>query len=131
MQITFTIKDKIVKSAISEVLDNEIYGNYDSATVKMAKLPKISAKVNEIFDDAKFQTVLAKHMAKVAEGMMEDSIYDEIGYEMELPGIREMIEQCNRVAEQAREQEEINREAQEVARMVKALEKAGFKISKG
>ena len=132
MQITFTIKDKLIKSAISEILDNEIYGNYDSATIKMAKLPKISAKVNEIFDDAKFQAAVIKHLAKAAESMMEDSIYDELGYEMDidLPGLPEMIKECDRVSAAAQEQEYIEREAQEVKRMVKALEKAGFKISK-
>jgi len=131
MQITFTIKDKLVKSAISEVLDNEIYGNYDSATIKMAQLPKISAKVNEIFNDPKFQAALTKQLAEAAENMMEDMIYDEIGYEMNLPGLPEMIEQCDRVSAAAQEQEEINREAEEVRRMVKTLEKAGFKIVKG
>jgi hypothetical protein len=132
MQITFTIKDKLIKSAISEILDNEIYGNYDSATIKMAKLPKISAKVNEIFDDAKFQAAVIKHLSKAAESMMEDSIYDELGYEMdiELPGLPEMIAECARVSLQAQEQAQINREAEEVKRMVKTLEKAGFKIVK-
>jgi hypothetical protein len=132
MQITFTIKDKLIKSAITEILDNEIYGNYDSATIKMAKLPKISAKVNEIFDDAKFQAAVIKHLSKAAESMMEDSIYDELGYEMdmELPGLPEMIAECARVSLQAQEQEKINREAEEVKRMVKTLEKAGFKIVK-
>ena len=132
MQITFTVKDKLIKSAITEILDNEIYGNYDSVTIKLAKLPKISAKVNEIFDDAKFQAAMIKHLSKAAESMMEDSIYDELGYEMDiaLPGLTEMIEQCDRVSAAAREQEEINREAEEVKRMVKTLEKAGFKIVK-
>jgi hypothetical protein len=132
MQITFTVKDKLIKSAISEILDNEIYGNYDSATIKMAKLPKIGVKVDEIFANEKFQASLIKHLSKAAESMMEDSIYDELGYEMdiELPGLPEMIAECDRVCEQAREQEEINREAEEVKRMVKTLEKAGFKIVK-
>jgi phosphoglycolate phosphatase-like HAD superfamily hydrolase len=98
----------------------------------MAKLPKISAKVNEIFDDAKFQAAVIKHLSKAAESMMEDSIYDELGYEMDidLPGLTDMIEQCEQVYLQAREQEEVNREAEEVKRMVKTLEKAGFKIVK-
>jgi 3-methyladenine DNA glycosylase Tag len=41
-----------------------------------------------------------------------------------------MIEQCEQVCLQAQEQEKINREAEEVKRMVKTLEKAGFKIVK-
>jgi hypothetical protein len=130
MQITFTIKDTIVKSAISEVLDNEIYGAYDSATIKLANLPKISTAAKEIFNDPKFQAALTKQLARAAENMMEDSIYDEVGYEMTLPGLTEMIEQCDRVSAAAQEQEEINREAEEVKRMVKTLEKAGFKIVK-
>jgi len=131
MQITFTIKDKIVKSAISEVLDTEIYGSYDSATIKLAKLPKISVKVNEIFANEKFQAALTKQLAEAAENMMEDSIYDEVGYEMNLPGVEDMINACDRVSAAAQEQEQINREAEEVKRMVKTLEKAGFKIVEG
>ena len=130
MQITFTVKDKLIKSAISEILDNEIYGNYDSATIKMAKLPKISAKVDEIFANEKFQAAMIKHLSKAAENMMEDSIYDELGFEVELPGVTDMVKECERVCEQAQEQEQINREAEEVKRMVKTLEKAGFKIVK-
>jgi hypothetical protein len=73
-----------------------------------------------------------KHLSKAAESMMEDSIYDELGYEMdiELPGLPEMIAECARVSLQAQEQAQINREAEEVKRMVKTLEKAGFKIVK-
>jgi 3-methyladenine DNA glycosylase Tag len=41
-----------------------------------------------------------------------------------------MIKECDRVSAAAQEQEYIEREAEEVKRMVKALEKAGFKISK-
>jgi hypothetical protein len=96
----------------------------------MAKLPKISAKVDEIFANDKFQAAVIKHLSKAAESMMEDSIYDELGYEMDLPGLSEMIKECDRVSAAAQEQEEINREAEEVKRMVKTLEKAGFKIVK-
>jgi hypothetical protein len=62
--------------------------------------------------------------------MMEDSIYDELGFEVELPGVTDMVKECERVCEQAQEQEKISREAEEVKRMVKTLERAGFKIVK-
>lgn len=130
MQITFTVKDTIIKSAISEVLDNEIYGSYDAATIKLAKLPKISTVTKEIFNDPKFQAMLVKQLAEAAESLIEDHIYDEVGYEMNLPGLSEMIKQCDRVTAHAQEQEQINREAEEVKRMVKTLEKAGFKLVK-
>jgi hypothetical protein len=130
MQITFTIKDKVIKSAIGESLDCSVYDHYDSATLKMAKMPKISAKANEIFANEKFQAALTKRLAEAAENMIEDCIYDELMYEIEMPGVAEMIKECDRVCQQAQEQEQINREAEEVKRMVKTLERAGFKIVK-
>ena len=130
MQITFTVKDKVIKSAIGESLDCSVYEHYDSATLKMARMPKISALTNQIFADAKFQAALAKTLAKVAENMVEECIYDELMYELELPFVNDLMKQCDQVSAEAQAQAEVEQEAEEVKRMVKTLERAGFKIVK-
>lgn len=130
MQITFTVKDKIVKTAIENALDCNVFEYFDSATLKAAKLPKMATLVKTIFEDAKFQKELTKAMAEAAEASIEDCIYDDLMYEIRLPLIDDLVEQCEQVSEQTREQAEQEREAAEVARMVKTLERAGFKIVK-
>ena len=130
MQFTFTLKDKLIKSAITESLDCSVYQQYDSATLKLAKAPKVSALTNQIFEDEKFQAELTKRMVKLAEGLIEDYISDELMYEMDLPGVTSLMKECDRVVEQAREQALALKEAEEVKRMVATLEKAGFKIVK-
>ena len=90
----------------------------------------MSALVDQIFEDEKFQAELTKRMVKLAEGLIEDYISDELMYEMDLPGVTSLMKECDRVVEQAREQALALKEAEEVKRMVATLEKAGFKIVK-
>lgn len=130
MQITITVKDKIVKTAIENSLECNVFEYFDSATIKAAKLPKMATLVKAIFEDDKFQKELTKVMAKAAEASIEDCIYDDLMYDIRMPLIDDLIEQCEQVSEQTREQAEQEREAAEVARMVKTLERAGFKIVK-
>ena len=130
MQITVTITDKTIKSAIRNSLDNEVYENYDSAVLRAAKMPKQSTAVNAIFDNAKFQASLTKQLQRVAESAMEDEIYDAM-WDVTMPGIPEMVKACDAAALARSADEREKQDAEEVKRMVKALERAGFKISKG
>jgi hypothetical protein len=130
MQITITIKDKIVKTAIENALDCNLYEYFDTATIRAAKLPKMSTVVKDIFADAKFQKDLAKRIQETAELAVEECIYDDLTYEVELPFLNDLIEKCEGVTQEAEQAAEAEREAEEVKRMVKALERAGFKIEK-
>jgi hypothetical protein len=130
MQITVTITDKAIKSAIRNTLDNEVYENYDSAVLRAAKMPKLSTAANAIFDNAKFQASLTKQLQRVAESAMEDEIYDAM-WDVTMPGIPEMVKACDAAALARSADEREKQDAEEVKRMVKALERAGFKISKG
>ena len=130
MQITVTITDKTIKSAIRNSLDNEVYENYDSAVLRAAKMPKLSTAANAIFDNAKFQASLTKQLQRVAESAMEDEIYDAM-WDVTMPGIPEMVKACDAAALARSADEREKQDAEEVKRMVKALERAGFKISKG
>ncbi len=130
MQITINIKDKVIKSAVENAIDSNLFEYFDSATLKAAKLPKMSAIVKQVMADAKFQKDLAKRIQEAAECAVEDNIYDDVGYEIEIPFLNDLIDKCESVTAEAFEAQEQEREAEEVARMVKALERAGFKISK-
>ena len=130
MQITITIKDKVIKSAIENAIDNNLFEYFDSATVKAAKLPKMSAIVKQVMADAKFQKDLTKRLQEAAECAVEDNIYDDVGYEIEIPFLNDLIDKCESVTAEAEQAAEAEREAEEVTRMVKTLERAGFKIVK-
>lgn len=130
MQITLTIKDKTVKSAIAGALEASIFDIYDPAVIKMAKLPKITAKVDEIFADAKFQAVLAKRLTTEAESMLEEYIFDELVFEMNVPGTKDMVKKCDDAYEQMQAKKLADKEAEEMKRLIKNLEKSGFKIVK-
>jgi len=129
MQITVTITDKVIKQAIDNALDGAVYEYFDSATLKAAKIPKAKAAVDAVFADAKFQARLTKQLQAVAESAMEDEIHDAM-WDIELPGVADMVLACEAAYEAREELQQEQREAAEVARMVKTLEKAGFKISK-
>jgi energy-converting hydrogenase A subunit M len=130
MQITVTIKDTLIKSTIAEILDTELFQSYDPATLKAAKLPKAGTLVKDIFANEKFQQSLANQLIAEAETAIEDSLYSALAYDVDMPLLADMIEKIEAVTEQAQAAEEELREAEEVKRMVKTLEKAGFKIVK-
>jgi hypothetical protein len=129
MQITVTLADKLIKSAITNTLDGEIYEYFNSAILKRAKLPKQSTLVNKIFADPKFQATLTKKLAAAAEAEIEDLIFD-LMYEINLPEVNGLIKQCHNVTEQVSEEIEAEQELENVKRMVMTLERAGYKVVK-
>lgn len=130
MQITINIKDKIIKSAVENAIDCNLFEYFDSAALKAAKLPKMATIVKQVMADAKFQKDFAKRMAETVESVIEDCIYDDVGYEIEIPFLNDLIEKVEAVSEEAEQAAQEQREAEEVKRMVKTLERAGFKIVK-
>jgi hypothetical protein len=129
MQITVTVPDKLIKTAIANTLDGELYEYFDSAIIKRAKLPKQSTLTNKIFADAKFQATLEKKLQAVAETEIEDLIFDFM-YEIKLPEVSGLVQQCHRMVEQRGAEIEAEQEAEHVKRMVMTLERAGYKITK-
>lgn len=129
MQITVTVQDKLIKTAITNTLDGELYEYFDSAILKRAKLPKQSTLTNRIFADAKFQASLEKKLRAVAETEIEDLIFD-LMYEIKLPEVSGLVQQCHTMVEQRGEEIEAEQEIENVKRMVMTLERAGYKITK-
>lgn len=129
MQITITIADKLIKSAISNALDNEVYENWNTATLKAAKVPKISTVTKEIFTDPKFIAQIEKEIKATAETAVEEYIYEMMD-EINIPQIQELSRKVDTAALEMDKVEVEKQEAEEVARMIKILSKAGFIIQK-
>jgi hypothetical protein len=129
MQITVTLPDKLIKTAITNTLDSELYEYFDSAVLKRSKMPKQSTLTNKIFANPKFQATLEKKLQDAAYHEVEDLIFD-LMYEIKLPEVDGLIKQCHEIVSQRSEEIEAEQEAEEVKRMVKTLERAGFKIVK-
>jgi sortase (surface protein transpeptidase) len=129
MEIAITIKDKLIKTAISNSLDNEVYEYWDSESIKAAKLPAISTVTKEIFNDPKFQAQLVKEIQATAESAVEDYIYEMMD-EMQIPQINALYKVVREADEKRGAEDAAKQEAEEVARMIKILSKAGFKIEK-
>jgi hypothetical protein len=129
MQITITVSDKLIKTAITNTLDSEIYEYFDSAVLKRAKMPKQSTLTNTIFADAKFQTALGKKLRDAAYAEVEDLIFDSM-YEINLPGVSALTKQCLEIVNLRSEEIEAEQELENVKRMVMTLERAGYKVVK-
>lgn len=129
MQVTFTLSDKLIKSAISNALENEVYDYWDAAIIKAAALPKESTVVNEIFKDAKFQASLMKELIETAQNTVEDCIYDLLP-EIQISKIAELNKACEKAGDEISKAEQSKQEAAEVQRLVALLTKAGYKVTK-
>jgi hypothetical protein len=129
MQITITVSDKLIKTAITNTLDSEIYEYFDSAVLKRAKMPKQSTLTNTIFADPKFQTALGKKLRDAAYAEVEDLIFDSM-YEINLPGVSALTKQCLEIVNLRSEEIEAEQELENVKRMVMTLERAGYKVVK-
>jgi hypothetical protein len=129
MQITVTLADKLIKTAITNTLDTGIYEYFDSAVLKRAKMPKIATLANQIFADPKFQATLEKKLQAAAHNEIEDLIFD-LMYEINLPGVSALTKQCHEIVNLRSEEIEAEQEVENVKRMVMTLERAGYKVVK-
>ena len=129
MQITINIADKQIKSAINELLDNEIFDQYDAPLIKRAQFKK-SVTAKDLFECPTFQARLAKALTQLAEGAVEDGLFETVCYDIEVPQVVAIIRSLDKINEEFQAEAEALREAEEVKRMVKTLERAGFKIVK-
>jgi len=127
MQITITVSDKVIKQAILTRLEDELIHDFDNEVTKRAGVGKLQARVSEIFEDPKFQKDLEKSFTAAID--VEDCLSDSI-YDMSIPLLTALVKTCNTVEQGYREEMREREEAAEVARVVKILEKAGYKITK-
>lgn len=138
MEITIKIKDSDIKEVLTYILENEIYEQYSDEALKIAKVPTKAAMVKEIMADPNLAKVVNKIISRID---IMSHLYDDLGYHYDIPRLLELAtaadkaqEAINKVAEAKRLAAiEMAKEASEEAmikRTIKALEKAGYKITK-
>lgn len=139
MQITINVSDKVIKSALKERLNNDIYECYDDSVLKVARLPKINTVVNEAMTD-QLATALTKDMAGWLAEMAEEEMYNAI-YDVKVPQIDSLekkvmaaVTATAKQREQQQQQEQQDKQAAQDAvdleRTIKALKKLGYRIEK-
>ena len=140
MKITIEVSNRVIEDALVEMLEDTIFDSYEARTLKTAKIPTAKKIIKDIMLDEVFLAKLAKDVAKYLDDDVNELVYDRVG-NMTLPLVDELIDRCDQVAmaeeeaEEARQNAQLKenmakRDADDVARMVKALNKLGYKITK-
>lgn len=149
MQITLTLKDKLIKNTIGEIIDNCIFEQYGPDIVKRAGVGKRAEIINKVFADPKFIDQFVKQISSYVED--GDMFYDFI-VETQGTVLDKLEAACDQACQdiddeesakeeaiqakhaKAREAEEKKRkEAEEeatVARVIAILKKQGYSLTK-
>jgi len=142
MKITIEVSNRVVEAALANMLDDTVFDSYEARTLKAAKIPSAKKIIKEIMADQRFLEQLAKDVAAGLDEEAEDLVYEYVDNHAIVTSVVDgLIERCDQVAmaEEEAEEEKHNaqlkenmakRDADDVARMVKALNKLGYKITK-
>ena len=125
MQIT--ISDKIIAEAIGNMLDGQIYENYDSGLIKAAGIAKKADMIKAVMADKKFMATLARLLTCCAED--PDQITD-FAYDSSSKIIDRAVKACEDAYDKFDEERAIRQEAEDLKRSIRVLEAAGFKVTK-
>jgi energy-converting hydrogenase A subunit M len=139
MQITITVKPKLLKEAVQNVADYTL-GNYEDDVLKAAKAPSLAQLTKQLMADERFMADVNKRLTRAINNMVEDYIFDE-AYDADCPTTAALEATLDAAQEHIQQQRETDRqqrladvqEAMDAAmidRVVKALKKAGYKIEK-
>jgi len=142
MKITIEVSNRVVEAALANMLDNTVFDSYEARTLKAAKIPSAKKIIKEIMADQRFLEQLAKDVSAGLDEEAEDLVYEYVDNHAIVTSVVDgLIERCDQVAmaEEEAEEEKHNaqlkenmakRDADDVARMVRALNKLGYKITK-
>jgi hypothetical protein len=142
MKITIEVSNRVVEAALANMLDNTVFDSYEARTLKAAKIPSAKKIIKEIMADQRFLEQLAKDVSAGLDEEAEDLVYEYVDNHAIVTSVVDgLIERCDQVAmaedleaeaEQKAEFEAnmAKRDADDVARMVKALGKLGYMITK-
>jgi hypothetical protein len=140
MKITIEVSNRVVEDALVEMLENNIFDSFEARTLKTAKIPTGKKIIKEVMADEVFLAKLAKDLAKDLDDQVNELVYDRVA-NMTISLVDLLIDRCEQVvmvedeAEEAEQKAEFEanmakRDADDVARMVKALNKLGYMITK-
>jgi hypothetical protein len=138
MKITITIPDKDVKQAILNRLENDIYEEYDVDVIKKAKIPGKAAMAKQLMENSAFISALEKRLVEYGE--FDDALFEAV-YDIDSPTISGLEEKCSKVYNEITDAHNALREEMSIAareaedektilRLVKALERSGYKLVK-
>jgi len=103
MQITVEVKDKDVKTAVAALVDDEIYNNFDPATLKAVKMPAKTTLIKQLMDDEDYMYRVTKQMA---EALTNEAVR-EINYAVSAlfpKDIEALIAECHDIDQKTTQQ---------------------------
>jgi uncharacterized protein (UPF0305 family) len=139
MKITIEVSNRVIEDALVELLEDTIFDSFEARTLKTAKIPSAKKIIKDIMSDEKFLEKLAKDIRPL-DDQVNELVYDRVA-NMTISLVDDLIDRCDQVAMSEEEAEEEKHNAQlkenmakrdtdDVARMVKALGKLGYMITK-
>jgi hypothetical protein len=141
MKITIEVSNRVVEDALVELLEDTIFDSFEARTLKTAKIPSAKKIIKDIMADEVFLAKLAKDVGSQLDDEVNEMVYDCVGNGMKITLVDELIDRCEQVVLAEDEEEEAEQKAEfeanmakrdtdDVARMVKALGKLGYMITK-
>jgi hypothetical protein len=140
MKITIEVSNRVVEDALVDMLEDTIFDNFEARTLKTAKIPTAKKISKDVMADETFLAKLAKDVVKHLEDDVNELVYDRVS-NMTIGLVDDLYDRCEQtvMAEEEKEAAEqkaeaaanqSKRDADDVARMVRALNKLGYKITK-
>lgn len=136
MKVTITISDKEIKSALAHRLECVIYDTYYEDAIKRAKAPSKAKVIKQLMTDEQFMAALSKQIADFvdvdvydAAAAVECSLIDDLEDQV-LTAANEIQLERDTLAQERSNAAVEAAEAESLARTIRALEKAGYKITK-
>ena len=121
------ISDKVIAKAVGYMLDGSVYDYFDKDVIKAAGVPKRADAIKAVMEDKKFQTYIAREIARNAEDL--DQLVDFV-YEADAKLACKMVNDCERVYDAVSEAQAKRQEINRIKQMIETLEAAGFKVTK-
>jgi len=135
MKITIEVSNRVVAAALANMLDETVFDSFEARTLKLAKIPTAKKIIKDVMADERFLEQLAKDVAAGLDEEAEDLVYDYVDNHAIVTSVVDgLIERCEQIElvedEAVRAEEQAQRDVAEVDRMMKALKRLGYKITK-
>jgi hypothetical protein len=121
MALNFVISDKKLKSALSDMVQAEIFDNFDVSVIRKSKISKTKL-VEAMLDDTKFIKQIEKNINQFIDNEINDIIWESHSEALE----KAYDEIGNIQAEEYYKQQRQN----DLDRAAELLKKAGYKVTK-
>jgi hypothetical protein len=133
MKITIEVSNRVVEDALVEMLEDTIFDSFEARTLKTAKIPTAKKISKDVMADETFLAKLAKDVVKHLEDDVNELVYDRVS-NMTIGLVDDLYDRCEQIElvedEAVRAEEQAQRDVAEVERMMKALKRLGYKITR-